>query len=114
MEASRRFPESGPIRRWLEALAFVGVWVAAGLLLDMSINTYLLFGIPLTAGFQLFVRKRPIKDPMMRLRLLAPILVVVFLAGRGGGEEELTAPTEGTEIVEDTTEVTQAPPREEG
>src|SRR5215210_3275332 len=36
--------------------------MAAGLLLDMSLYTYLVFGIPLTAGFQLFVRKRPIKD----------------------------------------------------
>jgi nitrous oxide reductase accessory protein NosL len=51
----------------------------------------------------------------MRLRLLATILVVVFVAGCGGGEEEeLTAPTEETEIVEDTTEVTQVPPRDEG
>ena len=49
-----------------------------------------------------------------RLRLLAPILVVVFVARCGGGEEELTAPTEETEIVEDRTEVTQAPPRGEG
>ena len=50
----------------------------------------------------------------MRLRMLATILVVVFPAGCGGEEEELTAPTEKTEIVEDTTEVTQAPPRDEG
>ncbi len=51
----------------------------------------------------------------MRLRLLASILVVVFVAGCGGGEEEeFTAPTEETEIVEDTTEVTQGPPRDEG
>jgi hypothetical protein len=49
-----------------------------------------------------------------RLRLPAPILAVVFVAGCGGREEELTAPTEETEIVEDTTEVTQAPLRDEG
>ena len=81
-----------------------------GDLLNISTNAYLLFGIPLTAGFQLFVCKRPIKNPMTRLRLLAPILVVVFPAGCGGEEEELTVPTEVTETDEDTTEVTQAPP----
>ena len=32
----------------------------------MSTNTYLLFGIPLTSGFQLFVHKRPIKDLWVR------------------------------------------------
>jgi len=47
-------------------LAFVGVWIAAGVLLDMSPHSYLVFGIPLTAGFQLFVRKRPIKDLWVR------------------------------------------------
>jgi hypothetical protein len=56
VQVSRRSPEAGLIRRWVEALAFVGVWTAAGELLDMSTNAYLLFGIPLTAGFQLFVR----------------------------------------------------------
>ena len=66
MPASRGALESGLIRRWIEALAFVGLWIVAGELLDMSTNTYLLFGIPLTAGFQLFVRKRPIKDLWVR------------------------------------------------
>ena len=75
--------------RWIEALAFAGLWIATGEVLDMSTNAYLLFGIPLTAGFQLFVRKRPIKDPTMRLRLLAPILVVVFPAGCGGERKSL-------------------------
>ena len=42
--------------------------------------------------------------------MLATILLVVLLAGCGGEEEELTAPTEETETDEDTTEVTQAPP----
>ncbi len=32
----------------------------------MSLYTYLVFGIPLTAGFQLFVRNRPIKDLWVR------------------------------------------------
>ena len=66
MQTSQESPQSGLIRRWVEALAFVGIWFAAGLLLDMSSYTYLLFGIPLTAGFQLFVRKRPIKDLWVR------------------------------------------------
>ena len=89
MEASRGTPESGLIRRWIEALAFVGVWIAAGEFLDMSANTYLLFGIPLTAGFQLLVRKEPIKDLWVRggprlslrtvsLKLAIPLAIVPF------------------------------------
>jgi hypothetical protein len=66
VEASRRSSETALIRRWVEAFAFVGVWIAAGEALDMSTNAYLLFGIPLTAGFQLFVRKRPIEDLWVR------------------------------------------------
>ena len=66
METSRESPETGLIRRWVEVLVFVGGWIAAGLLLDMSPQAYLVFGIPLTAGFQLFVRKRPIKDLWVR------------------------------------------------
>jgi membrane protease YdiL (CAAX protease family) len=66
VQSSRESSQSGLIRRWVEVLAFVGVWMAAGLLLDMSAQAYLLFGIPLTAGFQLFVRKRPIKDLWVR------------------------------------------------
>ena len=66
METSRESPETGLIRRWVEVLVFVGGWIAAGELLAMSANAYLLFGIPLTAGFQLFVRKRPIKELWVR------------------------------------------------
>jgi hypothetical protein len=39
-------------------------------------------------------------------------ILVVILAGCSGGEEEFTAPSEKTEIVEDTMEVTQVPPRD--
>jgi membrane protease YdiL (CAAX protease family) len=89
VEASRGSLESGRIRRWIEAIGFVSVWVAAGELLDMSADIYLLFGIPLTAGFQLLVRKRPIKDLWVRsgpafslrtvsLRLAIPLVIVPF------------------------------------
>ena len=58
--------ESGWIRRWLEVTAFVALWIAAGEILNMSGNVYLLFGIPLTAAFQLLVRRKPIKDLWVR------------------------------------------------
>ena len=58
--------ESGWVRRWLEVTAFVAIWVAAGEILDMGVYAYLLFGIPLTAAFQLFVRRRPIRDLWVR------------------------------------------------
>lgn len=89
MGASRGSLGSGRIRRWVEAVAFVALWVAAGEVLDMSANVYLLSGIPLTAGFQLLVRKRPIKDLWVRggpgfslgtvsLRLAIPLAIVPF------------------------------------
>jgi membrane protease YdiL (CAAX protease family) len=64
--------------------------MAAGLLLDMSAQAYLVFGIPLTAGFQLFVRKRPIKDLWVRggpglslrtisLKLAIPLAIAPFV-----------------------------------
>lgn len=49
-------------RRTIEVVAFVGVWVAAGYLLPLSSNAYLLLGIPLTLGFQVLVRRRPVRE----------------------------------------------------
>ena len=49
-------------RRALEGIAFVAIWVATGYLLRLSSNAYLLLGIPLTAGFQLLVRRRPLRE----------------------------------------------------
>ncbi|WP_088288262.1 CPBP family intramembrane glutamic endopeptidase [Kineosporia sp. A_224] len=49
-------------RRTLEATAFVAVWVAAGYLLPVTSNGYLLLGIPLTAAFQVLVRRRPLRE----------------------------------------------------
>lgn len=49
-------------RRSAEAIAFVAVWMTAGYLLPISSDGYLLLGIPLTAVFQLFVRRRPLRE----------------------------------------------------
>lgn len=49
-------------RRIAEATAFIGLWVAAGYLLPVSTNGYLLLGIPLTVAFQVLVRRRPLRE----------------------------------------------------
>ena len=49
-------------RRLAEVLAFVAVWMTAGFLLHLSVNGYLLLGIPLTAAFQVLVRRRPLRE----------------------------------------------------
>ena len=59
---SRRRPDTAQRRRVIEAVAFVAVWVTAGYLLRLSSNGYLLLGIPLTAAFQLGVRRRPLRE----------------------------------------------------
>jgi membrane protease YdiL (CAAX protease family) len=53
-------------RRTVEAVAFAGVWVVAGYLLHLSSDAYLLLGIPLTIGFQLLVRRRPLRELFVR------------------------------------------------
>jgi hypothetical protein len=66
MRVARGFSEAHWVRRWIEVAAFVGLWIAAGELLRMSPCIYLLFGIPLTVAFQLFIRRKPIKDLWVR------------------------------------------------
>ena len=60
--ASRQGGDSSRRRRIVEAVAFVAVWAAAGYLLRLSANGYLLLGVPLTAAFQLLVRRRPLRE----------------------------------------------------
>ena len=50
----------------MEAVSFVSVWVAAGYLLPIDANGYLLLGIPLTLAFQLLVRRRPVRELFAR------------------------------------------------
>jgi len=59
--AGTRLPDPSQRRRAAEAIAFVAVWMAAGYLLPISSDGYLLLGIPLTVAFQLFVRRRPLR-----------------------------------------------------
>jgi len=64
--AGRLPPDRSSRRRTVEAVAFVGVWVVAGYLLQLSSDAYLLLGIPLTIGFQLLVRRRPLREMFAR------------------------------------------------
>jgi membrane protease YdiL (CAAX protease family) len=50
----------------MEAVSFVGVWVAAGYVLPIDANGYLLLGIPLTLAFQTGVRRRPVRELFAR------------------------------------------------
>jgi membrane protease YdiL (CAAX protease family) len=60
--AGAQRPVTSRRRRVIEAVGFVAVWMVAGYLLPVSSNGYLLLGVPLTAGFQLLVRRRPLRE----------------------------------------------------
>jgi membrane protease YdiL (CAAX protease family) len=78
----------GALRRLLEVTAAVGIWIGVGELTDAGLQAYLLIGIPLTAAFQLGVRRRPIRELWVRgarqpgiirrtlFRVLALLLVI--------------------------------------
>lgn len=73
-------------RRLAECAAFVGIWMAIGELTHAGLNAYLLIGVPLTAAFQLGLRRRRIPELWVRgapaisrrtlFRLLAVALAV--------------------------------------
>jgi membrane protease YdiL (CAAX protease family) len=50
----------------VQAVVFVALWMAAGYLVPRDPNLYLLIGIPLTLGFQRFVRRRPVRELWVR------------------------------------------------
>jgi membrane protease YdiL (CAAX protease family) len=77
-------------RRIAEAVGFVVVWIAIGLIFHLgdSLNRqsiYLVIGIPLTIVFQLLVRKRPLQElwvrngPRLELRTIFVPVVIVLL-----------------------------------
>ena len=61
-----RHPVEDRARRLVEITLFVAVWVAIGELLDMNPNVYLVFGVPLTIAFQLYVARRPLHEMWVR------------------------------------------------
>ena len=64
--AGRLYSGRSSRRRTVEAVAFVGVWMMAGYLLHLGSDAYLLLGIPLTIGFQVLVRRRPLHELFAR------------------------------------------------
>jgi membrane protease YdiL (CAAX protease family) len=53
-------------RRWIESSGFVGVWILLGYAFRTDANAYLVLGIPLTLGFQVFVRGQRVEDLWVR------------------------------------------------
>jgi membrane protease YdiL (CAAX protease family) len=46
--------------RCVQAIVFVGIWMAIGWLFHLDANSYLVIGVPLVVIFQILVRKRPL------------------------------------------------------
>ena len=76
MEAARAGTDTKlQSRRLLEVTALVALWMAIGALINdggsdtasgSTLNWYLLIGVPLVAGFQLWVRRRPLIELWVR------------------------------------------------
>src|SRR5262249_15184402 len=56
----------GQIARALLVLMFLAIWMAAGWLLKLDPNQYLLLGVPLTVLFQMGVVRRPLRSLWVR------------------------------------------------
>jgi membrane protease YdiL (CAAX protease family) len=50
----------GQLARVVQAVVFVGIWMAIGWLFHLDANSYLVLGVPLVVAFQLLVRKKPL------------------------------------------------------
>ena len=66
LERMPSHPVEDRARRVVEITLFVAIWVACGELLDMNPNIYLVFGVPLTIAFQLYVARRPLHEMWVR------------------------------------------------
>ncbi|HEV2097139.1 MAG TPA: hypothetical protein VGQ82_11635, partial [Chthoniobacterales bacterium] len=75
------------VRKYLEVLLFVALWMALGWAFHLVANAYLLLGVPLLVFFQLGLRRQPLRKLWVRdaasLRLdwiglpLAVLLMIV-------------------------------------
>jgi hypothetical protein len=100
-ETSRLTDDNSTVVRYCHALLFVGLWVGLGIVLKLDPNAYLLAGVPLTIGFQLLVRRRPLsamwvrQAPPFRLGRLGALLAVGLLIVP---VKELSAPGSGLQV----------------
>ena len=58
--------KAGRLRRIVEIILFVALWIGIGLRFRLDADAYLLLGIPLTAFFQLAIRRKPIRALWVR------------------------------------------------
>jgi hypothetical protein len=76
-------------RKYIEVLIFVVGWMAAGWIFHLDANAYLLLGVPLVVFFQLFIRRRPLRnlwarDAMcFRLGMIGVVLAVLLILAPG-------------------------------
>jgi hypothetical protein len=76
-------------RKYIEVLIFVVVWMAAGWTFHLDANAYLLLGVPLVVLFQLFIRRRPLRNlwardaTSFRLGMIGVVLAVLLILAPG-------------------------------
>ena len=58
--------KAGRLRRIVEIILFVALWIGIGLRFRLDADAYLLLGVPLTAFFQLAIRRKPIRALWVR------------------------------------------------
>jgi hypothetical protein len=83
MPEATEMPLTVRIRRALEAVLFVAVWMGIGARFHLKVDAYLLAGIPLTILFQLVIRRQPIRGLWVRSAPAPQFdkrMVITFLA----------------------------------
>jgi hypothetical protein len=73
------------VRKYIEVLMFVVVWMAAGWIFHLDANAYLLLGVPLVVLFQLFIGRRPLRNlwardaTSFRLGLIGVVIAALLM-----------------------------------
>src|SRR6478672_9976088 len=76
-------------RKYIEVLIFVVAWMAAGWIFHLDANAYLLLGVPLVVLFQLFIRRKPLRNlwardaTSFRLGMFGIVIAVLLILAPG-------------------------------
>ena len=76
-------------RKYIEVLAFVAVWMAAGWTFRLDANAYLVIGVPLVVLFQLLIRRQPLRNlwardaTSFRLGLVGVVIAALLILAPG-------------------------------